>query len=276
MIPRIIHQIYMQGWDAIPADVKANIALLRERNPTWEYRFYDEATGRQFLADHLPEYLLVYDRIDSAYFAARSDFLRYCICYVVGGFYIDVKSVARKPLDEVFRPDDKIVLSQWTILIGKPSQHPELRHIVGCEYVNFFIASFRENPLLGTVIEKVVRNVTHYRLRDGVGRRGVLRVTGPIAYSLAIESNRAQYPHRIAHMENDLGFESSLYGDHSSHRTRFGPHYSELTRPVVRRGLMQEIYAFLFYGVISPKIAFLRVKIFRIFMKIRRYVRIFS
>lgn len=261
MIPRIIHQIYMQGWEAIPAPLQANIAALRGRNPDWEYRFYDETSGRRFIADRLPEYLAAYDRIDPAYLAARSDFLRYCVCYVNGGFYLDLKSVAQRPLDEVLHPDDELVLSQWTSLQGQPSPHPELRHIAGSEYVNFFIACSRENPLLRSVLEQVTRNISRYRLWNGVGLEGVLRLTGPIPFSLAIEAGRARHPHRIAHMENDLHLEYSLYGDYFSHRTRVGSHYSEFTRPVVRLGPVAAASAFLFFGLVAPRLKRLRRKI---------------
>lgn len=273
MIPRIIHQIYMQGWDRLPADVKLNISALRARNPGWEYRFYDEVTGRQFLMDHLPNYLVTYDSIDPAYFAARSDFLRYCICYVIGGFYIDVKSVAKKKLDEVLLPEDEIVLSQWTVLNGKPSSHPELRHISGCEYVNFFIASSRANPLLKAVIEEVAQKVANYRFWDGVGRKGVLRITGPIAYSLTIEANRADHPHRIANMENDLHLEFSFYGDHFSHRTRLGQHYSELHRPIVQSGSIQRALAFVIFGPLASRFRRLKTVFSRIPEKLRRYAK---
>jgi mannosyltransferase OCH1-like enzyme len=273
VIPRIIHQIYMQGWEAIPEDVKLNIAALRERNPNWEYRFYDEASGRKFIADHLPEYLPAYDRIEPAYFAARADFLRYCACYVEGGFYLDVKSVARKPLDEILRPDDHLVLSQWTLLRGKPAQHTELQHIIGCEYVIFFIASSRANPLLRKVIEKVAKNIADYRLRDGVGARGVLRLSGPIAYSLAIEANRARHPHRIAHMEDDLQLQASMYNDHFSHRTRLGRHYSELFWPVVRIDPLRTALALIYFGALAPQFSYLRGKTSRMLDKLHKLLQ---
>lgn len=271
MIPRIIHQIYMQGWDAIPDEVKANIAAFQKRNPGWEYRFYNETSGRQFIADRLPEYLAAYDRIEQRYFAARSDFLRYCVCYVDGGFYFDLKSVAARPLDEILGPDDEFVLSQWPF-VHESSQHRELRHIAGYEYVVFFLAASKKNPLLRAVLDHVARNVLQYRLRDGVGRPGVLRVTGPIAYSLAIEANRGRHPHRIARMQEDLHLEPSMYGDHFSHWSRFGRHYSELCLPVARLDPIRTMISVIFHGMLFPVIARVRHKGSRVRMRLEKYL----
>lgn len=40
-IPKIIHQIYLQGEANIPDNIKKSVAELR-RNPDWDYRLYDE------------------------------------------------------------------------------------------------------------------------------------------------------------------------------------------------------------------------------------------
>jgi len=270
MIPKIIHQIYLPGWDALPDDIKKTALTLKERNPDWDYRFYDQVSGRRYIEEHLPQYLSVYDKIDPAYYAARSDFLRYCICYIEGGFYLDMKSVANKPLDEIFRESDEMVLSQWTIRSGKPSKHPELGGFEGCEYVNFFVAAAKHSPLLAAVIERVSGNIRDYSLRDGVGKPGVLRITGPIAYTLALIDKKTSGSYRVAHMEDELSLSFSIYGNHYSHKTRLGTHYSQIARPIIKTDPVRTALAVVYFGSIKPKVERVLGKLSRAPGKLRR------
>ncbi len=48
-IPRILHQIHFQGWDALRPEIRRNAEALKERNPGWEYRFYDADSAEDFI-----------------------------------------------------------------------------------------------------------------------------------------------------------------------------------------------------------------------------------
>ncbi len=50
-IPKIIHQIYLQGEANIPDNIKQSIAELRQRNLDWEYHLYDD--GRPYYASYV-------------------------------------------------------------------------------------------------------------------------------------------------------------------------------------------------------------------------------
>ncbi len=249
-IPRIINQIYFDGSAAQPAEVQASIATMRAANPEWEYRFYDRALAEQFIGDFYgPQMLATYLSIDPVYYAARSDLLRYLLCYAHGGLYLDTKSATTRPLESVLLPDDSFLISQWAELRDLPAgkgNHRETAHIQGCEYVNWFLCTVPGHPLLRAVLGSVLDNITNYNpLRHGVGRMGVLRMTGPIAYTLAIHPLRATYPHRYVRFETDIGLAYSIYGNPFSHRTTFGKHYSQETRPIIATGpLMNRVTEF--------------------------------
>lgn len=257
LIPRLFHQIYFPGWQAMPDEAKDKIAALKTRNPNWDYRFYDLDTARDWIRTKCgPDYLETFDIIEPAYYAARADYLRYLLCHVEGGVYMDLKSGANRALDEVLRDDDVYILSQWAERRDLPAgkgAHRELDHIQGDDYLQWFIVSAPGHPFLEAVIDKVTRNVRSYRtFRSGVGMMGVLRTTGPIAYSLAIHPLRSNCPHRMVKFETDLGFEYSTHGDFRTHRGKYNRHYWTQTLPVVKRGPVERFAASKWYGTVQP------------------------
>ena len=70
----------------------------------------------------------------------------------------------------------------------------------------------------------------------GVGRDGVLRTTGPIAYTQAITPLLNSCPHRLAGTHLDLGLQYNIDdtgGDVASHLRFFRVHYTFLNEPLV-------------------------------------------
>lgn len=259
MIPKITHQIYFQGFDALPEADRSRILAFRDRNPTWSHRFYDESTAERWIAQNCDgEVLDAYRRIDPLYYAARADLLRYLVCRHHGGVYLDIKSEAARPLDEVLRADDSYILSQWPELRDRPAgmgNHADLAHVPGDEFVIWFIVSSPDHPFLKAVIDRVLRNIDEYDpWRVGVGRLGVLRTTGPIAYTKAIYPVLSQFPHRVVRAELDLGFNPSRFGDHKAHRTQYGRHYETVSDPVVRTGAVTRYAVRLWFRDILPEI----------------------
>jgi mannosyltransferase OCH1-like enzyme len=257
VIPKIIHHVFFRGADKLSAADSLASKRLRERNPGWEYRFYDEEAAVSWVEEHCePRVRTAFHLIDPAYYAARSDLLRYLLCYEHGGVYLDVKSDASLPLDEVLRTDDEYILSQWAELRHRPAgagNHRDLDHVPGDEFVQWFIVSAPHHPFLRDVISDVVRNIeTYSAFREGVGRMGVLRTTGPIAYTRTIYPLLGAYPHRLVAFESDLGLVYSRYGDHESHRRVYRTHYEDLTGPVIRSGPVSAMAANIWYGRMRP------------------------
>jgi hypothetical protein len=85
------------------------------------------------------------------------------------------------------------------------------------------------------VLERVCGNIAGYRLRrEGVGWMSVLQLTGPIAYTLAIDPLLDVYPNRRVRRESELGLDYSIRPGHQ-HRSLFSQHYSQNRAPIVRR-----------------------------------------
>ena len=251
-IPRIIHQTH-RSWDALPADIRDSIAAFRARNPGWEYRFYDdEAVTRFIRASYGPDVLSYFERIDPCYGAARADLFRYLLMYRVGGVYLDIKSTIRPPIDEIIRPDDRLILAQWsqTERFVDSGRHDwDLGgRIEGGELQQWHVICAPGHPYLQAVIHTVMRNIDCYIPgMHGSGRAAVLRVTGPIAYTLAMASLLASKQHRLVAGHEEIGLEYSVFPDNADHKRLFaGAHYSELTVPVVRANRFRRVLAVLY------------------------------
>ncbi len=216
MLPRLIHQTV----NNLQPILQKNIERLKELNSGWTHHLYTDKDINQFLTG---ENLSYYNRINPIYGAARADFFRYVLMYELGGVYLDIKSTAIKPLNSVIKKDDTYILSHWSNNWGK---YPELG--VVDEYQQWHIVATPRHPYLKAVIEKVKQNIDSYDPKH-VGKMGVLRVTGPIAYTLAIYNVRVAC--RLATNE-EMGFQYSIFKDPSTHK-KDKNHYSRLTSPVI-------------------------------------------
>jgi mannosyltransferase OCH1-like enzyme len=96
-IPKITHQIWMQGWDNIPSKFKANVALLEDKNPEFNHRKWDEESLRVECARFSPA---ARDKFDSfKYLVQKVDFGRYVVLYNYGGVSVDTDMVSLKPIN---------------------------------------------------------------------------------------------------------------------------------------------------------------------------------
>jgi hypothetical protein len=253
-IPRLVHQIYLSG--ALPAALQQNVDEMMVLNPDWEHRLYDAQRGEAFIEAHYgPDMLATYRRINPEYGAARADLLRLLILYREGGVYLDIKSRFTRPLDEIILEDDRFILSQWRNGPGEPHEgfglHHDLAHVGGGEFQNFHIIAEPGHLFLKAAIDQVCRNIRAYRPWSAVGRTGVVRTTGPIAYTQAIYPLLESAPHRRVANECALALEYSPPG--YDHTAAFSRHYSMLTSPVVSLGPIGRLASRLFVNLRGTK-----------------------
>ena len=241
-IKRCIHQIFFSDRDrALPPELERNVEHIRRSNPDFEYRLYGADEMVAFLRAHYDARVLEYfERINPAFGAARADLFRYLLLYRCGGVYLDIKSSLRRPLNEILRPDDRYLLSHWH---NKPGEefdrwglHPEIGDADG-EFQQWHIVAAAGHPFLHAVIRRVLQNIARYNpVLDGNGWIGVMRTTGPIAYTRAIRPLLSRYSHRIVDARDELGFQYSIYPPlvGGLHQHLFSSHYTQLHEPVVR------------------------------------------
>jgi inositol phosphorylceramide mannosyltransferase catalytic subunit len=258
-IPRIIHQVFLDG--NLTPELRANVDELKARNPGWEHRLYDNERAEALIRDVYGEKMLeIFRKIDPRYVAARVDLLCNLIIHHAGGVYLDIKSTIERPLDEVVRDEDSYLLAQWRNGPGEPNEgwglHRDLAHVPGGEYMKYFIIAEPGHPYSKAIIERIVENVKNYHPWSAVGRRGVLRTTGPIAYTLAIHPIRDLHPHRFT-TEEELSSKPSIGGGYD-HNAIFTRHYSTLTKPVVTLSTLATLFSRPFVILRKIKYAFVK------------------
>jgi len=250
-IPKILHQAYFNQTAepaVLPLEIRENIERIKALNPTWQHRLYGRDDITQFIRTHYGEKILQYfERIDPAYGAARADFFRYLLMYQCGGAYLDVKSTTIGPLDDFLQADDTFLLSQWT---NQPQNefagwglHYEVREIPGGEFQQWHIIVASGHPFLRAVINQVLTNIDLYiPSLHGVAKKGVLRTTGPMPYTLAIAPLLRPDNHRVVSEDAAFPLKYSIYG-YDAHFDVFKSHYSRLIIPVIRIGPAKRMWS---------------------------------
>ena len=247
-IPRIIHQTYPTR--ELPDEFRDARDVVQAMNPAWEYRFYDDAAIDAFIAREYPVQVLeCYRRIAPVYGAARVDLFRYLLMFRCGGVYLDIKTKMLTPLDAVLRDDDEFVSAHWDHDPAGPyasfGRHPELAWHARGELQQWHIITRPGHPFLEAVVRRVLWNLEHYNpFRFGVGKMGVIRLTGPIPYTEAIVPLLSEQPHRILNSESELGLQYSIFSDGGQHKAMFRSHYSQLLVPIVPvRGVVERPFS---------------------------------
>ena len=223
----------------MPDVLARNVEHLKATNPNWEYRFYDDDAIEAFISDHYGRRVLdSYRKLNPSYGAARADLFRYLVMYRIGGVYLDIKSRFLASIDDVVAGDESYVVSQWSNEKGEKYEgfglKPEVAHIAGGELQQWHIIAAPGHPFLRAVLLAILEGVERYRpWRHGTGKVGVMRLTGPIVYTLTIMPLLKSYPCKVLRNESALSLEYSVIAS-DGHKRLFGRHYSENEQSVVR------------------------------------------
>lgn len=260
-IPKIIHQTYYSK--NLPHQIQTNINQLKNENPDWDFRLYDDQDIDDYIQSHFPQLFATYKKINPKYGAAKADFFRYLVMYKDGGIYLDIKSGLDKPLSAIIKNTDQYILSYWPRHYPKimQGQHNGITNPIG-EYQQWYIISVAGHPYLKSVINNVCSNIANYNpFFHDFGSWGVFNLTGPIAYTEAIYPILDQYSHRMEKDHIELGLiycaidPKNPYGGH--HAIFQKKHYSSIEEPVV---LQTKLKSALFY-LCRPFIKYLKSKL---------------
>lgn len=173
-IPRIIWQTNFT--DRVTLPVYLNYLFNRLMAPRFEYRFMITAARREFIAEHYPEVLPHYDRLQIG--AAQADLWRLLVLHKFGGVYLDIDAHQIWPLSFVLAPDRKELYV--TTRRGELS--------------NYFIASAPGNANLARLIERVVQNIQENTLTN------VFEITGPGVFIKLLDQDKiatVSYKHAV-------------------------------------------------------------------------------
>ena len=265
-IPKVIYQVYTNP--VLPPVLEENIRSIKALNPGWEHRLFRESDIEDFIRDEFGDTVLdYYYRIQPEYLVARIDLFKYLLMYKQGGVYLDIKSSAEKPLDEVLRADDVFLLSRWPT--GESQyrgwgKHRKLKRIGGHEFQQWHIIAAPGHPFLRAVVEAIFDNIERYNpVLHNTGKDGVVRLTGPIVYTLAITPLLRKYRHRRVTSHEDLGLSYSVFEKRGgSHRTMFKVYYSKLKEPITTlTGNKRLLWTFI--GPLQQRVAHPAIEVLR-------------
>lgn len=245
-IPQVVHQTYFTKH--LPEEIQHNLNALQKTNPDWEFRLYDDVDIEHYIQQHYPTLTHTFQKINPAYGVAKADLFRYLVIYNEGGVYLDIKSSVEKPLNEIIQPDDYYLLSHWQNTPGQLHQgigfHRCITHPRG-EFQQWHVIARRGHPFLKAVIENVCHNIHHYNpLLHDTGGWGVVNLTGPIAYTLAITPHLHAYPHRVADTDAEFGLIYSIYEAKdlgNRHHKHLKKHYTECTDSIIRLSFLNSL-----------------------------------
>lgn len=107
MIPKIIHQMWKD--EAVPEKFRAWQESWRRHHPTWDYRFWTDATLDDFVAQHYPDFLGTFRAYPQG--VMRADAARVLLLHRFGGLYADLDAECLKSFDR-FCTENRIVLAE--------------------------------------------------------------------------------------------------------------------------------------------------------------------
>jgi mannosyltransferase OCH1-like enzyme len=98
LIPKIIHQIWFQGYNNIDEKNKNNTDTIKKYHQDWDYMFWDENK----ILDLLSRDKIILDKYNSyIYLHQKVDFAKIVILKYYGGAYIDIDVIAIKSINEI-------------------------------------------------------------------------------------------------------------------------------------------------------------------------------
>lgn len=153
-IPKFIFQT--SETKAIPPGMIEAMNSWKTMNPTYKHFFFDNTERRNFMSQYFDNNTIkAYDTlIPGAY---KADLWRYCVLYIYGGVYADIKSVCKINLTEIIDSPFISVRDRSTDCIA-----------------NSFICTVPKHPFLKRAIEISVKNI----LNNNYGESS-LDITGP-------------------------------------------------------------------------------------------------
>lgn len=173
-----------QTWSThdLPPHMQTRVAALKLQNPEFEFFLYDDAECREFIAKHFAKEVVdAYDKlIPGAY---KADLWRYCVLYVNGGIYLDIKFAC---------------INGFSLIALTEREHLVRDRILPLSIYNACMAVRPRNALMWKAIYRVVWNV-----KNRLYGKSPLWPTGPemLGRILLNEKNKLAMPIDMSHYD---------------------------------------------------------------------------
>ena len=190
-IPRVIYQTWSSK--TLPPKMAACVNRLKQANPEFEHRLFDDADCRDFIQTHFePDVLEAYDTLLPGAF--KADLWRYCILYDKGGVYVDIKFQC----EPGFSFDN--ILSKGENLYIREYNHKGTGLYPHILYTGV-IATKPKNPVFNKCIRQIVENCKNrYYGAEHTAP------TGPYLFASKSDPREIESAEYAYYEENGVGF----------------------------------------------------------------------
>ena len=162
----------------VPIDMYNAAMSWVEKNPEYDYEFFDNKRCEQFLKDNYPP--TIYHCFKMIYIgAAKADLFRWAVLNIKGGVYLDIDSKAILPIRNFLKEDD-----QFTTRIGSYNALYRLNHAL--------LASIPKFILLSKSIDNAISNILiRYLIKQKILHSKILCFMGVV---LKTELGNPRFP----------------------------------------------------------------------------------
>jgi len=204
-IPLSIYQSWHKNM--IPANMMLNISKIIDMNPEFDYYLYSDNECRLFIQNNFDQSVVnAFDILIPGAF--KSDLWRYCILYINGGIYLDLKFYCNIPFKNILNHGSTIFVKDRSLFFFKSNL-----------IYNAFMISIPNNPVFKYCIDDIV-NSCKFKLY----KNDPLDITGPglLAYIVM-----KYYPDKynvfvkFIHSNNSIKFinsNSTILSEYSEYR----------------------------------------------------------
>lgn len=230
-------------------------------NPEYEHRFFDDEDIRIFLTQHYSMSVVnAFDILIAPAF--KADIFRYAYILKYGGCYFDHKMILRKPLREIIKADDKLILCLDALIV---SGHAPLSSIFATKFYNAIICAQPGDYRLAVVLDTVVSNVHQHKVE------GMLAITGPRAMYTTlmngkngklVEENEIRLKHGIHHKNyGERDYRDYYIKDRTTNQVVLTKHYPSYTKPPDQSYSMLWKQGHIFYTLLG-QFSFWKVQVY--------------
>jgi mannosyltransferase OCH1-like enzyme len=189
-IPKIVHQTFINA--KLPPEIVKIVQNNKNICKGCKFYFYDDDACDIFIRKHFDS--RVYDafaKINPVYGAMKADFFRYCVLYVKGGVYLDIKTIMIKPIFDFLSEYDTCILGGLDHK-SEPWRNP--RYDLGT-WEQWFLVFAPGHLYLKKMIDFMVEKI-HAQWIPQITKNGypltnmkqkILHITGPDAFSHVIK-----------------------------------------------------------------------------------------
>lgn len=168
---RVIPLNVFQTWVTLdlPHEMKSNRELLIKQNPEFNHYLYDDAMCRDFIAKYFStEIVYTFNKLKPG--AYKADLWRYCVLYIHGGIYLDIKFKCVNNFKLIELTDREYLVKDKIYKFGiRADKGKGLRGVYQA-----LMSAAPKNKLLKKCIDKIVYNV-----KNNIQGLSGLMLTGP-------------------------------------------------------------------------------------------------